>query len=75
MLISAVFQLIVDHFDFCITVDTFCDVDHYQYKRHCYKPYSTKVTWYDAQKACRDAEATLVSISNGQEQAFLNSKY
>ncbi|KAF6023191.1 hypothetical protein EB796_018500 [Bugula neritina] len=55
-------------------VDTFCEYDHFQYKGHCYKMVSdNEKSWSDAQKACREDGAKLVSISDSQEQAFLNA--
>lgn len=58
------------------SVDTFCEYDHFQYKGHCYKMVSdNEKSWSDAQKACREDGAKLVSISDSQEQAFLNGSY
>ena len=52
--------------------ETYCDPGYLTYKGHCYKLNADKKTWFEAQKACRDAKSQLVSIGHSQEQAFLN---
>uniref|UniRef100_A0A671V8C8 C-type lectin domain-containing protein n=1 Tax=Sparus aurata TaxID=8175 RepID=A0A671V8C8_SPAAU len=56
-----------------VSLDLRCSgPDWYEFADFCYKPFQDKKTWHDAQTACRNLGADLVSIHNQEEEDFLS---
>ncbi|XP_062845315.1 aggrecan core protein [Trichomycterus rosablanca] len=55
-----------------IDVET-CEEGWVKFQGHCYLHFPTRETWEDAEQHCRSLNAHLVSITNREEQAFVNS--
>ncbi|XP_059200605.1 macrophage mannose receptor 1-like [Centropristis striata] len=53
---------------------SYCSKPWIPYNGHCFYLNRTKITWLNAQKACRRQEGDLVAISNVEDQSFVISQ-
>jgi hypothetical protein len=53
---------------------SFCDSTWSTRNGRCYKHFTPKVTWSEAQKTCQDNSGYLASIRDSDEMSFVNGK-
>lgn len=59
----------------CLSVDTEgCDHGWKKFHGHCYKLFTRRHTWEDAEKDCRELSGHLTSVTSSMEQDFLNGE-
>ncbi|KAM9440266.1 neurocan core protein isoform 2-T2 [Clarias gariepinus] len=58
--------------DMCEKDTEGCDHGWKKFHGHCYKLFTRRHTWEDAEKDCRELSGHLTSITSGMEQDFLN---
>lgn len=58
-----------------LTIDTEgCDHSWKKFHGHCYKFFTRRHTWEDAEKDCRELSGHLTSVTSSMEQDFLNGE-
>lgn len=51
-----------------------CDHGWKKFHGHCYKLFTRRHTWEDAEKDCRELSGHLTSVTSSMEQDFLNGE-
>lgn len=81
MLTSSIFANVSDSFlylklSFSVNADTEgCEHNWRKFHGHCYRYFTRRHTWEDAEKDCREHSGHLASIHSMQEQDFINGQY
>uniref|UniRef100_A0A673JSN9 Neurocan core protein-like n=1 Tax=Sinocyclocheilus rhinocerous TaxID=307959 RepID=A0A673JSN9_9TELE len=81
LIISVVIFAVSDSFLYCTShslslSDTEgCEHNWRKFHGHCYRYFTRRHTWEDAEKDCREHSGHLASIHSTQEQDFINGQY